>query len=1255
MRQVRQEDLIRELELKDDDNLRRQLKNALLEYMTNNNDYLKIKEENKILYNNKDYRYLNDEYDYLIKDYKLIDDGKDRNREIKRQSNTIRREESVSEEEMFRKIQEFLSDGRSVLQITSPTYLRGNENVIVESLRRDINSIDFVEVFSERVKQVAIEEAIRQNYAVNYNTNKFLLESPEFIKFSLDKDINSIRFFNTNNWSLELKSYAISKVLSTSEYELTSASPMFLLTNFDVVKKSIELNPKLINELPRTLIFRSFSLEQIREFINIIVNSPGEYWLSSSSPDFLKTNIDVILKSIKHNPDSVVYVKYEPETINEYRKRVIDLLLESNYVFKHDTPPYLLANLKLCLNSVKQDISSGIYISQEFIDENIELKRYLITHDFYSLEEFGKLSITTLKDEEILEYFLKKMALKKDEEQEFQDSNIIFNRAKEFIAGILNKKVSVTNIRNIFHMAALKEWEKYRQENYDYYTNIFNRICDSLEQNNNFIAAITELKFLLKVDDVLDERKYELFNAFIEYHMIYHNPKIKDKMELLAQKRDDISKNASLFIAKSKEDFISEKIKEYADVYKKYFIIKIDNPIVRKKVVEIKQREELRKRFIEQNPDLYQKLGNIKNKWLMYQYHESINREKIDGMINLFITQIIDKNVFSIDDVLNIKPKRFDEYEVYEKVSKIINRLNSHNISFDSKEVNKYRHLIEFDGEKYIYSGESFDEQELYQINGYKDLRYVFGKVKSEILQVAKSIDSFASITQEDIKEVMKDCPFTEEFYEFNLESLNMWYVNKIKDILKVFDDNSRVISDDKNYAILKNLLVDNGLYQLALFNDLGSGNYLNNQPNNSYQLFSSISSLGVSDIHLNSIIENIASLREFMGEDNLTIENFDKIIDYNEMFKYAGLMEMSILGKDTLKKIYSNNGFTSSSQAKRIEVACSLVSIMARRKESTVPYINGKYGNYRYSMYDSVDETILTSGLDTNACFRVCGNDNDFLHYCVLDKNGFVIKLTDNEGNFIGRASGFRNGNGVYINQLRTIYDKKSSAYDSEKKVIIEAFNRACQDIVNISQNNENETNKIDFVVVTKSYSLENTPSNVETDVTSFIGVNPMDTQSEDWKNFKSTTPNLNESKAFNYFDTDFGNYNLICMASAVGKLTKDKIKKGDVPAVYKRKRSNIEVKNSSEEVEKLVNKVRAISYSGSNNSFRYLKLPVDSQVLMGDNWYIAFNKNGILDSGYIKEDVIAEVEYTEAMNNIMNSIQNLEALNVRTSRTGR
>lgn len=37
----------------------------------------------------------------------------------------------------------------------------------------------------------------------------------------------------------------------------------------------------------------------------------------------------------------------------------------------------------------------------------------------------------------------------------------------------------------------------------------------------------------MKIDDVLDERKYALFNAFIEYHQLYHSSNAENKMELL--------------------------------------------------------------------------------------------------------------------------------------------------------------------------------------------------------------------------------------------------------------------------------------------------------------------------------------------------------------------------------------------------------------------------------------------------------------------------------------------------------------------------------------------------------------------------------------------------------------------------------------------------------------------------------------------------------------------------------------------------
>ena len=165
----------------------------------------------------------------------------------------------------------------------------------------------------------------------------------------------------------------------------------------------------------------------------------------------------------------------------------------------------------------------------------------------------------------------------------------------------------------------------------------------------------------MKIDDVLDERKYALFNAFIEYHQLYHSSNAENKMELLQAKRDDISKNAALFISKSKEDFISEQMALFDEKYKQYFTIRVDNPIVRKKVVEIKQRDMLKKLFNSHDESLMQKLNAIKNKYLAYNYNVAISKDKIPQILDLFISQSITNNVSSVDDILaGSKPVRFD-------------------------------------------------------------------------------------------------------------------------------------------------------------------------------------------------------------------------------------------------------------------------------------------------------------------------------------------------------------------------------------------------------------------------------------------------------------------------------------------------------------------------------------------------------------------------------------------------------------------
>ena len=97
------------------------------------------------------------------------------------------------------------------------------------------------------------------------------------------------------------------------------------------------------------------------------------------------------------------------------------------------------------------------------------------------------------------------------------------------------------------------------------------------------------------------------------------------------------------------------------------------------------------------------------------------------------------------------------------------------------------------------------------------------------------------------------------------------------------------------------------------------------------------------------------------------------------------------------------------------------------------------------------------------------------FFHYCLLDKNGFILKIEDIYGNFIARAAGFRHGNYIYINQLRSIYDDRFNLnvnfeYSGEEfEEIIETFKQACNDIINTSQGNEKEKNKVEYIFVTK------------------------------------------------------------------------------------------------------------------------------------------------------------------------------------------
>jgi len=1122
---------------------------------------------------------------------------------------------------------EFYQNPNCTLNFNSPHFLKTDENIIILSITRDINSIIYALNITEKVKKIAYNEALKQGLTIGSNTPFYLLYNKDIIKSSIKKDITTIDKVPKDAWDSELISFAYNMALK-SKYVLSNNSPSFLNKDLEVIKQSLKLDYKTVKYIN----WSKLNVDDVLSLTNYIIDNNINFLLDENTPQVLRRNSILCLKSSSIDFNSVKYFDWQYFENNPLMLENIFLnLVNQKFVLTAKTPEILTNNVGICLASVKNDIKSASFFSQKIkywlhndldkypvnkqADESMkmalrEIRNYLILNGYYSLEEFFSLGSFLLKDEQILNFYLKQL--------DINASDDFFKKIHDFIQKNLKASLKVESVHKVLQMVALKKWEVYRKENNDYYTNVFNRICDSLEKNNNFIVALNELKFLLKLDDVIEDRKYALFNAFIDYHQIYHSNSLSDKIDELQAKREDISHYASLFVSKSKDDFIKEKVKELEQAYKMLFVIRSQNPWVKKKIVEVKQRDMLKKLYKENDGDLSKKIDDIKKKYLVYNYSEIINKDKLPQIIDLFISHSVKGDVSSVDDILKTsKPERFDEYEFFEKTRKVINRLNSHNISFEDKTVEKYRGLIDFDGQKYRYSGAYFSEYEIKQILGYKDLKYVFGKVKSEIINLAKNIEEFEKLTIDDIKMVMKESPFNDEYYECDKNFLVKSPIKIYNELIKHFNENQEVLLDDDLYNIICNLFIESGLLHFIDLSRLSSHKNIND-----ILAF-------ISEDELCQIIDTLPSLLTMLSKDEIKIENLNKVLEFKDIFKYADLKQIGLLGKEVVQKIYSNSGYTSSTAFERLKVAYDLARAMMFRNYSTVPYVSGVSGNYKYAIYDRSDTSVLTSGIDTNSCFRCLGNDNDFLHYCLLDKNGFVLKITDLEGNFIGRASGFRNGNGVYINQLRTIYDQNSSAYASEKNAIITAFKTACNDIVETSQKNIEEENKIDFAIVTRSYTLKDISFNVDNQTESAIGNSPMDNQSEDWQNFVATTKNLKESQTLGRFNLDFGGYKLICMSSNLGILSPEKIKKGDVPAVYKRKRKEIKVYSVSQEVENAVNKIR----NGLANR-SYLKLPIESKVVLGDNWYIVTINNDIFDSCFLGQDKDAEKEFLTYIN---------------------
>ncbi|MGN1269208.1 MAG: hypothetical protein ACI4U0_06960 [Candidatus Aphodocola sp.] len=1013
-------------------------------------------------------------------------------------------------------------------------------------------------------------------------------------------------------------------------------TPTFILNNNNCINIAIERDINSANYI------ETFTPELSQRVLNIAISK--KYILAQNSPDFLESNYAIALNSIRQDANSANFVNWD-SMIKEDFDDLIQETINAGYLLSSESCYTLKDNPDIVLSSISKNINTLIY-SSSTAKSHPKIFKYLIQNGHtFTTRELKEQSLYTYADYDTMKYAIEKLKIFDKYNIDFRDifedinSNDIdkyIERYIELFIKAFNTLPTIQNLKTVLQVCAESEWDNYREEHLDDYANIFGKICTELKNNNDYSEAINELDFLNKMQKALDDKYYLLLQAMEQYHSIIHSNIQLGNIDFA---RDQIAKLSALYVSISKENFKKEKIEEYFEDIKQYFIPRKTHPIIYKKLIEHKYKDKFKELYQNKDNDICSFLENI-----VKQYSDSIDNDTVWSMINNFLNNGYSKMASFIK-----APRGWNNYKRYEEASKLINRLNSHYIKYTDQELVRYLDIIKynFETDKYYYEGPSFDEESINRYNEYRKKLQLFEKIKQQIIFKAKKLEINSKILDDELTGISGDLPFTDEYFEFiglnNCEFDLEDFVDSC-----VFDNviEPSSLIDDEAYEILTNYVLNNGLVWMLLL--------INKYRNDS------LDEIGIDKESILASFDYMKEVSRLSKIFKYDINKYEDVLALCELSECADDKTIAILGKDVIFKLCRYQDYTDEDTEEIVRMAKELVCKMTKRNKSTVPYVSGRTNNYMYSMYNPQDETILLAGINTDACFRIDGSDNDFLHYCALDKNGFVIKITDNFGNFIARASGFRNGNGVYINQLRTIYDEGGigyeGSYEKEKNEIIETFYKACNDIVQTSQQNKNEQDKIDFVFATQSYALSRTESNVDRDVANKIGDDPMDTTSEDWKNFVNSTENLQEiDDEDDTFSTDYGNYDLICVASSkkhriFGKLTAKDIKQKDVEAVYVSPRSKITAtENPDISIINRINKINGINSYLNDTDFESIEIPKGTTIFIGDNWYIAHNSGVIIQSCVLDFDKKAVIEFEITKKAIQDfNINNNQQLNV-------
>ena len=358
--------------------------------------------------------------------------------------------------------------------------------------------------------------------------------------------------------------------------------------------------------------------------------------------------------------------------------------------------------------------------------------------------------------------------------------------------------------------------------------------------------------------------------------------------------------------------------------------------------------------------------------------------------------------------------------------------------------------------------------------------------------------------------------------------------------------------------------------------------------------------------------------------------------IDINTMNPIILLNEVSLFGSKSsiYKTLFNSDNYqylandpspnsSSLDKESRLKTALNLYKEMYRREKINIPAmdefmdINNK--KVHIVMGDVTNPLNLTLGERTGSCMRIGGAGDTLLKNSLVKNNGFSIRFEDAKtGELITRVNGFRNGNTVFLNELR--YSKVKQYSNLE---LVDLCKRCARNMI---KSTSHDVKPIDNVVIYEAYATETLKNDVV-----FFNVD-------------------NIKEGLDPFYTDIFNAGIVLASTNGTELVPIKLYT-DMPEYDVGRQKMMKSLNDIKACN-AVNKSLLTEAILNDKKLTDVDLVEDAVLtLSGEDWYVYINNNqeiyghiflGISDERYKR----AEKEYEQAYNLLSPFIKNSEEL---------